>query len=322
MEKPREGHSQRIVSAVRRIAKTVQQEDGRLGPSSPKPKIEGGTGVAFFNSNGEIESGTGGVPPDAETENPDKDGDGSRTKGRDGQLITDDFEEGDLADEFEAYDCTTGQKITLDLAPVPGEEFPVPDGWEGHDQPPGGGLEDDGTWEQGYYYSLYGGAWPAATMSGVAERLTAVVGTRRYFVSSATHLGFENLADNSIYHDTTVVYKAACGGSDASYCTVTPSPTEWPSDQIADLVLKDGKFTASEYDPDADQVYKDNPPEQIEVCDGLGNRFQISATADGRAMITRLGANGSVDELGKSVVVGRDGRVADVISNKVRDGLL
>jgi hypothetical protein len=60
----------------------------------------------------------------------------------------------------------------------------------------------------------------------------------------------------------------------------------------------------------------------IEMCDGLGNRYELNALENGNTMITKLQADGSVDVLGQSVIVNTSGVVKEKVSNYTRDGLL
>lgn len=341
-----EANNQRIVQAVQRIAKTAIEEDGRLSPASKKAAIGKTRGVAFYNSNGDIESNSGELPDEAATTTPD-DSD-SQTKERNYKKITDDLEEGDIADEFEGYDCTTGDKIQLDLAPMPGQEYKAPDGWSNANTPP----LDDG-YSAGYYWTS--GSSSASTRYSTS---TAVHSSKRSGINPPSHV-YEWKGDRYLYENhgpgagagtsdlawidreewrrnygddlytgfqSYSVYKIDCGESNASYCNPSPEDllleTEWPSDDITSLAVINGKFTASQYDPDAADGYKNNPPSRIEMCDGLGNRYEINALSNGNTMITKLQTDGSVDVLGQSLIINTSGVVKEKISNYTRDGLL
>jgi hypothetical protein len=342
-----EANNQRIVQAVRRIAKTAIEEDGRLSPANKKAAIGKTRGVAFYNSNGDIESNSGELPDEASTETPD-DSD-SQTKERNYKTITDDLEEGDKADEFEGYDCATGDKIQLDLAPMPGQEYQSPIGWDDANTPP-----VDSTYEAGYFWALtsYSSATWYSTMSAALsvaksnnEDLSAAWewdGDWYIFSNSgAGSSGAITYTDRFTYrrdiksadpgNPTTLVrefvlFRAVCGASTGSYCNPSPEDilleTEWPSDDITSLAVISGKFTASQYDPDAADGYKNNPPSRIEMCDGLGNRYEINALSNGNTMITKLQTDGSVDVLGQSLIINTSGVVKEKISNYTRDGLL
>lgn len=340
-----EANNQRIVQAVRRIAKTAIEEDGRLSPANKKAAIGKTRGVAFYNSNGDIESNSGELPDEADTTTPD-DSD-SQTKERNYQTITDDLEEGDKADEFEGYDCTTGDKIQLDLAPMPGQEYQAPTGWDDANTPP-----VDSTYQPGYYwgngayyanpvYPTEGGAHAAGRSQVVIDGFhwsgdwylrgsggPGGIANNRSWVSVDY---YDRKMVNPAYPDSYSirsynVFKFECGGSGADYCNPSPEDllleTEWPSDDITSLAVINGKFTASQYDPDAADGYKNNPPSRIEMCDGLGNRYEINVLSNGNTMITKLQTDGSVDVLGQSLIINTSGVVKEKISNYTRDGLL
>lgn len=307
-----EANNQRIVQAVRRIAKTAIEEDGRLSPANKKAAIGKTRGVAFYNSNGDIESNSGELPDEASTETPD-DSD-SQTKERNYKTITDDLEEGDKADEFEGYDCATGDKIQLDLAPMSGQEYQTPVGWDDANTPPDGAFVDDGTWDQGHYYYL-----TDRVLNGFNE-----VAPTKTEVCSANGLSFNGSGCERWNGFVYSISKASCSGSspEDSMCDLSPAPESWPSDDITSLAVINGKFTASQYDPDAADGYKNNPPSRIEMCDGLGNRYEINALSNGNTMITKLQTDGSVDVLGQSLIINTNGVVKEKISNYTRDGLL
>jgi hypothetical protein len=347
-----EANNQRIVQAVRRIARTAIEEDGRLSPANKKAAIGKTRGVAFYNSNGDIESNSGELPDEASTETPDDSG--SQTKERNYKTITDDLEEGDKADEFEGYDCATGDKIQLDLAPMPGQEYQAPTGWDDANTPP-----VDPTYEAGIYWK-YGSAAGLPSFSTRSSAMSAgaenaedgapPVGAPDNYkwsgdwvlvgdggAGSGNGINWTNRfmyerdyywVPNPSYGGTYTynILMIECGGSAASYCNPSPEDilleTEWPSDDITSLAVINGKFTASQYDPDAADGYKNNPPSRIEMCDGLGNRYEINALSNGNTMITKLQTDGSVDVLGQSLIINTSGVVKEKISNYTRDGLL
>ncbi len=333
-----EANNQRIVQAVRRIAKTAIEEDGRLSPANKKAAIGKTRGVAFYNSNGDIESNSGELPDEATTTTPD-DSD-SQAKERNYKKITDDLEEGDKADEFEGYDCTTGDKIQLDLAPMPGQEYQAPAGWDSPNMPPA-----DPEYEAGYYWvsGEGGGAVRFSTpMAVVKSEETTPAGFDKWVGEWYLHhksegdYWYEGISwyrreykisgSSGTLEDSIHAYKVSCGSSTESYCNPSPEDilleTEWPSDDITSLAVINGKFTASQYDPDAADGYKNNPPSRIEMCDGLGNRYEINALSNGNTMITKLQTDGSVDVLGQSLIINTSGVVKEKISNYTRDGLL
>ena len=325
MQKPAESTSQRIVKAVRKIAKTAQEEDGRLGIATPKAAIDKTRGVAFYNANGDMDSTDGDIPADAKKDN-DSDDD-STTKDGESTLITDDLQQGDDAGEFKAYDCTTGQELNIDLAPIPGQEYPTPDGWDGYDQAP-----VDPSYVEGKWYSF-----PSHSSNKAPTIDLSIQLINEWGAANGSSYYYDYL-DNGIiaryYLDGTYAGQSAgtvgsCTGSDEGewYCNPTPQQTqilgaEWPDDGRADLALINGQFAASQYDGDAPAAYKDNPPSEIEICDGLGNRYSITALEDGKSMITKVDFGGNVDPDGHSVIIGDDGVVADRIGNAVRNSYL
>jgi hypothetical protein len=320
-----EANNQRIVQAVQRIAKTAIEEDGRLSAAAKKAAIGKTRGVGFYNSNGDIESSSGKLPDEAAVLTPNNDD--SEAKTRNYKKITDDLEEGDKADEFEGYDCATGDKIQVDLAPMPGQEYQTPTGWQDANTPP---VDPD--YEPGVFWvlSFSGLSHPASTPEGSFELFMSANPNRvsygRVNKTSWRYKQSAELPDWMI--DTYTVSSVSCdvAHDSESYCNPSPEDifleTDWPSDDITSLAVIDGKFQANQYDPDAADGYKNNPPSRIEMCDGLGNRYELNALESGNTMITKLQADGSVDVLGQSVIVNTSGVVKEKVSNYTRDGLL
>ncbi|SEQ49392.1 hypothetical protein SAMN03080615_01677 [Amphritea atlantica] len=313
MSKTAESTRQRLVQSIRRIAKTEFEENQRLGPAAPKARIGKTRGAAYLNANGEIATGDD-VPDDAPIDSADKASDAAQNdsgtvKKKNYQSISDadNAQVGDTFDQFKGVDCTTGEAVKIDLTPLDGNEYVPPDGWADADSPP---VPDDyiegeywrtGLWFGSYYYGATAG-----------EACSLIGGT--YDASSGQCAGTE-YGYHSVDH-------YPCGSSTAPYCTISPVPTSWPSDNTTDLVLKNGAFQAHPMDPDAAEAFKTSPPAEVEICDGQGNRYSVTALEGGGAMVTKLDGNGDPVADGRSLVIDKAGVVKQRIMNSWRDSYL
>lgn len=308
-----------LVQAIRKIARTDPEIQTALGPAKQKASIPAVRGIAYRNLDGGISSGQGELPDDANTD-PDAEDEknGKPTLKSDADnapVINDDLQPGDQADKFKAYDCTTGDELALDLSPIPGQEYPAPDGWEDANEPPAGDFDDDGSWDDGHYYKLNNSQLNG--YHGVSPTKSALCSTQG--------LGFNGthcVAWNGFEYS---IGKLECGAGanpDGAMCGLTPAPSEWPSNNKTELALINGQFTASQYDPDAAQTYKDNPPSQLEVCDGNGNRYQVSTAINNSTMLTKLNGDSSVPDDGESVLIDQSGTVTSRVANLFRNNYL
>lgn len=334
MTKTAESTRQRAVEAIRKIAKTVVEEDRRLGPAAPKARIGKTRGAAYFNANGEIATGDE-VPDDAPTDSADKGsdaaaatGDGSVVKEKKYQSISDadNAQVGDTFDQFEGIDCTTGNAIQLDLTPQEGIEYVPPDGWEDADTPP---VDPD--YVPGYYWQyvslgLMGSVPQDIADAYIANRDAAGAPSYHYvplsliqLTAASYKLSFSKYQGASVLWSSYVIFRRySCNGSTVGYCA-SPVATEWPTDNTTSLILKNGKLQAHSMDPDAAAAFKTNPPAEIEICDGQGNRYSVTATDDGGALVTKRDGAGDPVSGGRSLVIDKNGTVTKKVLNSNRD---
>lgn len=329
MSKTAESTRQRAVEAIRKIAKAEIDENQRLGPAEPKARIGKARGAAYFNANGEIVAGDD-VPDDAPTDSADSETDTPTTddegvvKAKNYQSISgaDNAQVGDTFDQFEGFDCTTGDAIQLDLTPQEGIEYVPPDGWDDADTPP-----PDEYYSEGYYWA--GNGWNGHSPSEVAAKYNSAVGGglrftyENNFVNNVVIRSYW-IANNN-YNGLFSATRYSCGGDASDYCVPLENSsrvTEWPSNNTADLILQNGTFQAHSMDPDAAATYKTNPPAEVEICDGQGNRYSVTAMDGGGALVTKRDGNGDPVSGGRSLVIDKNGTVAKKVLNGNRDWYL
>lgn len=333
-----------VVEAIRKIARTDPKIKTALDAAAQRAPIPAVRGIAYLNSDGGISSSQGNLPDDADTTGEEEES-GTPTLKRDSDIpvINDDLQPGDQADIFKGFDCATGEEITLDLSPIPGQEYPAPDGWEDANSPP-----IDPTYVQGRYwrYSTYsGGKFPTERQALNAYIPTAEAGTHpinspsvyswdgdwyHYDSYSNIHAWKRTYShkSNPNYGGAVLaqILRYGCGDSTESYCNPAPEDllleTEWPSNSTTELALIDGKFQASEYDPDAADIYKNNAPSSIEVCDGDGNRYRLENGINNSIVLTGINNDGSIPDDGETVVIDQSGRVTNRVHNIFRDNYL
>lgn len=349
-----------LVQAIRKIARTDPEIQTALGPAKQKASIPAVRGIAYRNLDSGISSGQGELPDDANTEQNEEDKkQGQPTLKSDADnapAINDDLQPGDQADKFKAYDCTTGDEIALDLSPIPGQEYPAPDGWESANVPP-----VDPTYEEGYFWASSTNVGASRFVSKASAKAALFPAREEYYVSPAQapyvewlgawslHASYGSKSEWGIFYPAgevwrryykdirytppvgtgyadASIWKGACAGGGEGYCNPAPEDllleTSWPSNSKTELALINGQFTASQYDPDAAQAYKDNPPSQLEVCDGNGNRYQVSAAINNSTMLTKLNVDSSVPDDGESVLIDQSGTVTNRVANLFRNNYL
>ncbi len=326
-----------------KYAEDIRQIVGVDGTKSaidaPKPKkpISGKRGIAWFNSDGTIGSGSGSSggsgsatiqPDDAD------DGTGNSTGSTGGGGGGSTGSSGVTQDDTTTpattdatglfnnivvgaaapseitgmFDCTTSQEYTVRTD----GQFTAPDGWDDAESPP---IDDD--YETEFYWNVLNNGspeyipWRSSTPDQVwsntgYDLLYRVLWEPGYYRYYYNRPGFGV--------DQIGIYRYSCGASTSDYCTVVPYDTEWPTDSPAQLTYEKETQTwnTSTFDSNVADEYKTNNASQIELCDSNGDVLQIQPSTNGGLVYTN--ANDNI-----FFVRGPDGKITAAGSGSARD---
>lgn len=286
-------NNQRVISAIRRIALTDEQRRQLMDAASNRgdQAAEGATA----SSEGEVRriccDGSTSSNPNPGTNQRDPDSGGQDASGG---LDPDDPANLDMGEGSLTglTDCETGESICFD-----GDDYQLPDGWEDPQEPP-----IDPTYTEGMYWHVTDGSSDtgrAATRDAAISQTSAQSGCTRCSdgyappaVKPEVPTGEDCSGSTTSWvcsgagyatADVYTVEQLDCDGSTEDYCNPTDEDiyeNTWPTDSCVNLAIKNGSIVGSKYDPENDGSYS-APRDEIELCDGNGNKIGIRPSADG-----------------------------------------
>lgn len=324
----------------------VDGTKGGINAPEPKKSIDGGRGIAWFNSDGTIGSGSGSSggsdsptvqPADAD----DGTGNASGSTGGGGGGSTGDSgitqDDATTPDSVDAtalfnnlaigastpseitglFDCTTSQEYIIRAD----GEFTAPDGWDDADTPPTiQGYESGVYWTASHtgltpYYTQ---AEAAQVGADRAEELNPVIYTNTICdivqISGTTYAVWVLNTGSTCVVSGQLITKVFCADEYDSICEITPYETEWPASMPAQLTYDQdsASWLTNQYDANIPLEYSGASASQIDLCDTNGDQIQIQPSTNGGLVYTN-----ATDNI--FWVRGPDGKITAAGSGSARD---
>ena len=267
---------QRLIGAIRRIAREGAEEEGQAGANN-RGSQPASVGLGVTESTDRLCcDGSVSSNPNPGTTTSDPGAGGS-----DGLSDTDPADLGDIgAGELTGVtDCETGEPVCFSGDCIP------PDGWEDCRTPP-----VDPTYQEGYYWIAVTGVTPRPETASQTPRAAAQkwIDTQDNRTLGALLLSTESSYEYQILNATTgdpvgsiISSRNSCVSNPVPVCDDPPPLADaWQSDSCANLYISGGKIVGSKYDPENDGSYN-AARDEIALCDGSGNQILIRGSASG-----------------------------------------
>lgn len=255
----------------------------------------GGAGTSHVTADEIINGETGISPSDTSTNQSDSDLPSS---------------DGAIGSITGMTDCATGARVELNMD----GNFPVPEGWDDPNVPPVvDGFILGASWQATKYFNLVGIIIRATAQAAAEDYVQAYddiyggVNATLTGVNQPDPEGSLTGGANGTFSFTYEVYwnswtetktgggwfeGVPCTPDDANpLCPLTP-PTEecWPTDDITQYAIIDGKYETSPYDCDAQESA---PTSNMTFCTDGGNQIKIEPATQGGMIMYKVDENGA-----------------------------